>query len=222
MTNLTDSTIDLSSITLFDRNGRKVGDYNLPRIFRGISFRINNRKLSVSSSQTSWICIEDIDDNFLLQDRMKLRFGHMTRGPEIVIRIMNNIIEFFHNDVSIYRSRGNKIEVGRGADSYVEGYEKFKLPVEQAILKTISRRHATIIYENNNWYYKNHPLQTETDIARERSTWLYLNRNIEYLISKGVRDNKIAIQIDNEPFLIQLNEQNIYVIYIEGNFYIIR
>ena len=222
MINLTDSTISINTITLFDKNGRKVGDYDLPKTFRSILFGINNRKLSVSSSQTSWICIEDIDDNFLLQDRMKLRFGHMTRGPEIMIRIINNIIYFFHNGVLIYRSRGNKIEVGRGADSYVEGYEKFRLPVEPEILKTISRKHGIIIYENNNWYYRNHPLQLEPDISRCASTWLYLNRNVEYLISRGVRDLKIGILIDNEPFLIKLNEQKIYVIYIDNNLYIIR
>jgi len=224
MIQLTDNTIEFQSLTIINQNGKDIGNnpvpfsfnkteeqrkrinfLNLPNNF--LSFKKYESQLAINTLISKvYICIEDIDDKFKLRSDMTLRIGHMTKGPELYIIINNSKIFIHQKGRLIFESNGKNIEIGRGEILNIEGYEKFDVLIQDCPIKTISRKHAIIVFEDNNWYLKSHPLQPKLDIARERSTWLLLQPNINYLVANGIRDNKIGILMDNIPILIQYED----------------
>jgi len=205
---------------------------NLPENF--ITFDKINSKLSINTIYDNvWICLEDVSTKIKLFSNMKLRIGNILEGPEINIIIENDKIYFYSkslanklldvkdqmdndNNTLLFESNGTKIEIGRGNLNTLDGYEKCKLIIPELISKTISRCHAIIVYENNNWYLKQHPANPELDNFRERSTWLLLQQNINYLIGIGKKkDNHVALLIDDIPILVGYGYEPITTVFNE-------
>lgn len=225
MIHLTNNTHEFESINLYNIKGSIIGNNNIPFSLNNttdqqnkiifprfpdnfLSMRKENSKLVIRSLiDNVFLCVEDIDEKFKLMSYMTFRIGHMTKGPEIFIIINKNKIFIHQKGNVIFESKKNYIEIGRNDELNLQDYEKFRVNVQDIPSKCISRKHAIIVFEDDNWYLKTHPLQKEPDLIKDKSTWLLLEPNTDYFTGKGIRNDKIGLIIKDSAYLIDLSNQ---------------